>query len=99
MTTVGSGSSESRKTAFRYLFFASVVLCILGFFSLVAFSHHFIYAPTTPNEASNNIVAWNNHGTYHYITPREDIIKNSLIAFCTAMFLSAALFGYLDQKK
>jgi hypothetical protein len=65
----------------------------------MAFSHQFIYAPTMPNEASNNVVSWNDHGTYHYITPRENVIKNSIISFCIVMFLGAALFGYLDQKK
>ena len=87
------------EAAFRYLFIASFLLGVLAFFSLVAFSQHFIYAPTVPNEASNNVVAWNNHGTYRYITPKENSIKNELFVFCAIMFLTAAVFGYLDQKK
>jgi hypothetical protein len=100
MTRAGPGSSKAwKKAAFRYLFAASVALCALGFLALMAFSHQFISAPTTANEATSNIVAWNDHGTYHYITPREDAVEKVLIVFTATTFFGAALFGYLDQKK
>jgi hypothetical protein len=91
--------NRNRKTIFRYLMYVSFILCFVGFFSLFIFTQPFILAPTTPDKNSANIVAWNNHGTYHYITPREDRIKNALIAFYVVMFVCAALFGYLDENR
>ena len=79
--------------------YVSVILCAAGWFSLSVFTQRFILAPTTLNNNSANIVAWNNHGTYHYITLQEDRIKNALIAFNVTMFVCAALFGYIDQNR
>lgn len=99
MSESRSDSEKRRRSGFRYLFSASVLLCVLGFFSLFAFTHQFIYAPTTPDQTSGKVIAWNNHGTHHYITAREDLIKDALIAFCVATFLCAAIFGYFDQRQ
>jgi hypothetical protein len=71
----------------------------VGFFSLFIVTQRFILAPTTPDKNSANIVAWNNHGTYHYITPREDRIMKALLAFNMVMFVCAALFGYFDENR
>jgi hypothetical protein len=71
----------------------------VGLFSLFIFTQRFILAPTTFDKNSSNIVAWSNHGTYHYITLREDRIKNALFAFNLVMFFCAALFGYFDENR
>jgi magnesium-transporting ATPase (P-type) len=91
--------NRNRRVIFRYLFYASAVLCAIGWLSLFVFTQRFISAPTTLDRNSANIVVWNNHGTYHYITLQEDRIKNMLITFNVLMFVCAASFGYIDQNR
>jgi hypothetical protein len=91
--------NKNRKLAFRYLFYASATLCAVGLFSLFIFTQQFIAAPTAFDKNSANIIPWNNHGTYHYITVQQDRKKNAIIAFSVIMFACAALFGYLDQNR
>jgi hypothetical protein len=66
---------------------------------LFNFTQPFISAPTRPDKNTGNVVAWNNHGTYHYITAREDTIKNAIITFDVIMFVCTALFVYIDQNR
>lgn len=91
--------NRNRKTVFRYLFYISAILCFAGGLLLFNFTQQFVNAPTRPDKSTGNVVAWNNHGTYHYITSREDTIKNAIITFDVIMFFCTALFGYIDQKK
>jgi hypothetical protein len=81
------------------LLFACALVCASAFLSLAALTSQFIFAPTKPVEASNNIVPWSNHGTYHYITPRQDLTKNWLLGVSYAAFMGMVLFAYLGQKR
>jgi hypothetical protein len=91
--------NQNRKIVFRYLLYVSATLCVVGWLSLFVFTQRFFLAPTTLDKNSANVVPWNNHGTYHYITLREDRIKNVLIAFNVIMFVCAASFGFIDQNR
>jgi hypothetical protein len=83
---------------FRCLFVASGVFALVGFASLMILTNQFIDAPLAADPGSGRIIPWSNHGTYHYITPRESALQNALLLFFVVMFFCLALFGYLDQR-
>jgi hypothetical protein len=91
--------NQNKKVILRYLLYISATLCAVGWFSLFVFTEQFVLAPTTLDPNSANVVPWNNHGTYHYITFRQDRIKNALIAFNVFMFICAVWLGYIDQNR
>lgn len=90
---------RNRRLIVRILFYASAILCAVGWLALFVVTQQFIAAPTTPDRDSGRTIAWSNHGTNHYITPRDDGIKNAIIAFNVIMFVCAATLGYMDQNK
>jgi hypothetical protein len=85
-------------------FVAETSFVVTGGFlvSIWVLSMHYMREPLTPDPSSGNIVAWDNHGTTHYITLGEDRLLEVLVALSLASFIctiaSALAWKYRQSK-
>lgn len=51
-------------------------LALIAEFYLI---HRFLNSPTKPNQATGQIVEWNNHGVFRYITANQQALHAELL--------------------
>lgn len=61
---------------------------LLGEFYLL---HIFLNSPLAPNQVTGQVIEWNNHGVFHYITANQQAWQSGLFVVLAMTFVLACV--------